>query len=112
MYINSKYISFDFCRKIFDINCPKCTYDKKVKSGIVKRKQRYKCRRCGYNYTVELNIDRQAEVNEKASLAYMPRRIEGCFTGRFFVSVLNRKRKPTGLQFKTSPVFFSKNIVD
>ncbi|KAA6314819.1 hypothetical protein EZS27_034623, partial [termite gut metagenome] len=25
------------------MNCPKCTCDKSVKSGIIKGKQRYKC---------------------------------------------------------------------
>ncbi|KAA6300783.1 MAG: hypothetical protein EZS26_003055, partial [Candidatus Ordinivivax streblomastigis] len=26
------------------MNCPKCTCDKSVKSGIIKGKQRYKCK--------------------------------------------------------------------
>lgn len=35
------------------MKCPKCFYIRSVKDGIVKGKQRYKCKRCGYRYTVE-----------------------------------------------------------
>jgi transposase len=35
------------------MKCPKCKSEKKVKDGIVKGKQRYKCRKCAYRYTVE-----------------------------------------------------------
>jgi transposase-like protein len=36
------------------MNCPKCTCSKSVKSGITKGRQRYKCKGCGCNYSVEL----------------------------------------------------------
>ena len=32
--------------------CPRCQGEKVVKSGIVKERQRYKCKKCGYNFTV------------------------------------------------------------
>lgn len=34
------------------MQCPNCQSDKCIKSGIVKGKQRYKCKQCGYNFTV------------------------------------------------------------
>ncbi len=33
--------------------CPKCSSDQYVKSGIVKERQRYQCKACGYYYTVQ-----------------------------------------------------------
>ena len=36
------------------MQCPKCSSEKRIKSGIVKERQRYKCKECGCNYTVEL----------------------------------------------------------
>jgi transposase-like protein len=36
------------------MNCPKCKSDRYKKNGLVKDKQRYKCHKCGYNYTVEI----------------------------------------------------------
>ena len=36
------------------MQCPKCSSEKRIKSGIIKERQRYKCKECGYNYTVEL----------------------------------------------------------
>ena len=32
--------------------CPKCQSTKKVKNGVVREAQRYKCRECGCNYTI------------------------------------------------------------
>ncbi len=32
--------------------CPKCNSDKAVKSGIIDERQRYKCKECGYHFTV------------------------------------------------------------
>ena len=37
-----------------NMDCPKCASTKKVKSGIVKSRQRFKCKECGCNYTVEI----------------------------------------------------------
>lgn len=33
--------------------CPKCGGEEIVKSGIVKDRQRYKCKSCAYNFTVQ-----------------------------------------------------------
>jgi len=33
--------------------CPHCNSDNISRNGIVKEKQRYKCKECGYNFTVD-----------------------------------------------------------
>ncbi|WP_175445422.1 IS1/IS1595 family N-terminal zinc-binding domain-containing protein [Ulvibacter litoralis] len=33
-------------------SCPNCSSDHYVKSGIINNRQRYKCKKCGYNFTV------------------------------------------------------------
>ncbi|WP_224995329.1 helix-turn-helix domain-containing protein [Cesiribacter sp. SM1] len=35
------------------LSCPKCQHDKTAKSGIVKNRQRYRCKQCNYHFTVE-----------------------------------------------------------
>lgn len=35
------------------ITCPKCNSDSNVKSGVVGGRQRYKCKRCQYHFTVQ-----------------------------------------------------------
>ena len=32
--------------------CPKCESSEATKSGVVNNRQRFKCRACGYHYTV------------------------------------------------------------
>ncbi|MDQ6989287.1 MAG: helix-turn-helix domain-containing protein, partial [Mariprofundaceae bacterium] len=32
--------------------CPKCSHVIATKSGVIKSRQRWKCKSCGYNYTV------------------------------------------------------------
>ncbi len=34
------------------MNCPKCKSDEKTKDGVIKGRQRYKCKDCGFRYTV------------------------------------------------------------
>ena len=34
------------------MKCPKCKFEKSVKNGIIRGAQRFKCKECGYNYTV------------------------------------------------------------
>ena len=34
------------------MHCPKCSSESFNKDGIVKKKQRYKCNKCNYRYTV------------------------------------------------------------
>ena len=47
------------------VSCPKCSHQNCIKDGIIKEKQRYKCKLCGYRHTVlqrgkGLAIKRQA----------------------------------------------------
>jgi len=32
--------------------CPKCNHSRTIKSGVIRGRQRYKCKRCGYHFTV------------------------------------------------------------
>lgn len=41
--------------------CPQCQSKKVVKSGVVKEKQRYKCKDCGYHFTVN-KIGKQIDM--------------------------------------------------
>jgi hypothetical protein len=43
------------------MNCPKCASEKKVKSGVVKGRQRYKCKECG----CKNKINGKASIHEK-----------------------------------------------
>jgi transposase-like protein len=36
------------------MQCPRCNNSDYVKNGLVNGRQRYKCKQCNYNYTVEL----------------------------------------------------------
>lgn len=33
--------------------CPKCQYDQATKAGVVHQRQRYRCKQCGYHFTVD-----------------------------------------------------------
>ncbi len=33
--------------------CPKCQSENRVKSGVINNRQRYRCKDCGYNFTVK-----------------------------------------------------------
>jgi transposase-like protein len=50
------------------MNCPKCTSDQKVKSGIINERQRYKCKECGCNYTVEIKSTAKPNSMKKDAL--------------------------------------------
>jgi len=39
------------------MDCPKCKSSLKTKDGIVRNKQRYKCKDCSYRYTVVAKSD-------------------------------------------------------
>ena len=75
------------------MNCPKCTCDKKVKSGAIKGRQRYKCKECGCNYTVELKSTGKPKLLKKQALhLYLEGlgfRSIGRFLGVSNVSVMN-----------------------
>jgi transposase-like protein len=50
------------------MNCPKCNCSKSVKSGKIKERQRYKCKDCGCNYTVELKSTAKPKSQKKQAL--------------------------------------------
>ena len=50
------------------MNCPKCKSENKVKNGFVKEIQRYKCKKCGYNYTVEKRSNEYGMSTKKFAL--------------------------------------------
>ncbi|OAV72843.1 Transposase [Bacteroidales bacterium Barb6] len=50
------------------MNCPKCSRERRVKSGILKGRQRYKCKECGCNYTVELKSAAKPALMKKQAL--------------------------------------------
>jgi transposase len=50
------------------MNCPKCNCSKSVKSGKIKERQRYKCKDCGCNYTVELKSTAKPESQKRQAL--------------------------------------------
>ena len=50
------------------MNCPKCKRDNKIKTGIIKSRQRYKCKECGYHFTVELKSTAKPMSIKKAAL--------------------------------------------
>jgi transposase-like protein len=50
------------------MNCPKCTCPKSVKSGKISERQRYKCKDCGCNYTVEIKSTAKPKSLKKQAL--------------------------------------------
>jgi transposase-like protein len=75
------------------MKCPKCSCKQSVKSGKIKGKQRYKCKECGCNYTVELKSTAKPQSLKKQALhLYLEGlgfRSIGRFLGVSNVSVLN-----------------------
>ena len=75
------------------MNCPQCQSAEKVKSGIVKEKQRYKCRGCSFHYTVEVKSTSKPKSMKKNALhLYLEGlgfRSIGRYLGVSNVSVLN-----------------------
>lgn len=61
-----KYIFVSLCKK--NMNCPKCLCEESVRSGIIKEKQRYKCKNCGCNYTVEMKSTAKPKSMKKQAL--------------------------------------------
>jgi len=50
------------------MNCPRCSSDKKVKSGIINSRQRYRCKDCNYNFTVEIKSTSKPKSMKKQAL--------------------------------------------
>lgn len=75
------------------MKCSKCDSSKKVKNGVLKGVQRYKCKECGYNYTIEKRSGEYSnETKRKALQLYLEGlgfRSIGRILGVSNVSVLN-----------------------
>ena len=50
------------------MNCTKCGSIKNVKSGVIKGEQRYKCKGCGCNFTVEIKSTAKPSSMKKDAL--------------------------------------------
>jgi transposase-like protein len=50
------------------MNCPRCKSEKKVKNGVINEKQRYRCKDCRYNYTVEKRSNEYSNSTKKKAL--------------------------------------------
>jgi transposase-like protein len=53
--------------------CPKCKSEERKKDGIVREKQRYKCKECNYRYTVEKREAKEStqEIRKLALKLYL-----------------------------------------
>ncbi len=52
------------------MKCLKCGSSKKVKNGVLKGVQRYKCKECGYNYTVEKRSGEYPKETKSSPIVY------------------------------------------
>jgi len=50
------------------MNCPKCCDSERIKSGKIKGRQRYKCKKCGCNYTVAIKSSAKPKSLKKKVL--------------------------------------------
>jgi len=50
------------------MNCPKCKSINHVKDGVVKGKQRHKCKECNYRYTVEIKSTSKPKEMKRLAL--------------------------------------------
>ena len=54
------------------MQCPKCNSDDYTNDGIVKSKQRYKCKKCNYRYTVQMkSTAKPKELKRLALILYL-----------------------------------------
>ena len=51
-------------------HCPKCKLTELCKDGIVKNRQRYKCKSCNYRFTVE-TIGKSYDLKRNALILYL-----------------------------------------
>ena len=49
------------------MKCPKCQSESRVKNGIVRNLQRYKCKDCRYNYTVCFDVVSEKDKKRRFS---------------------------------------------
>jgi transposase-like protein len=98
------------------MNCSKCKSNNKVRNGIVNGFQRYRCKECGYNYTVKKRSGEYSkETKRKALQLYLEGlgfRSIGRVLGVSNVSVLNWIRnygeKVKELQSNNKPIKYAK----
>jgi transposase-like protein len=50
------------------MDCPRCKCTESCKAGTAKGRQRYKCKSCGYYYTVERKSDVKPEATRRMAL--------------------------------------------
>jgi len=50
------------------MDCPKCKSNSHVKDGIIRGKQRFKCKNCHYRYTVERKSDVKTQETRRLAL--------------------------------------------
>jgi len=68
-YVVQVWITFG---EIASLSCPKCKSSHYVKDGIVRGKQRQKCKECRYHYTVERKSDvKTPEIRRLALELYL-----------------------------------------
>ena len=88
-----------------ELKCPKCGSEKRVKSGLKNKKQRYLCKECGCNYTGGQN-GYPEHIKKKAIQLYLEgngfRRIERILKVSH-VSVINWVKKAGAKLEKISP---------
>jgi transposase-like protein len=79
------------------MQCPKCKSEKRVKNGIIKQQQRYKCKDCGCNYTLSFEQNFEKEKKRRFALSMYLEGLGFHSIGRLLgvshVSVLNWIRK-------------------
>jgi transposase-like protein len=94
------------------MKCPKCSSEKNVKSGFTNGRQRYKCKECSCNYSVEIKSTAKPQSMKKQALhLYLEGlgfRSIGRFLGVSNVTVLNWIRsfglKENEIQSKTNEI--------
>ena len=50
------------------MDCSRCKNETKAKNGFIKAIQRYKCKKCGYIYTVEKRLNEYPKSVKKKTL--------------------------------------------
>lgn len=54
------------------MNCPRCNSNNKVKNGTIRGLQRYKCKNCNYNFSVELkSTGKPLFIKKQALILYL-----------------------------------------
>ena len=79
------------------MTCPKCIASEKIKNGIIRGLQRYKCKSCGFNFSVERHSNEYPKSTRRKALQLylegLGLRSIGRALGVSNVSVLNWIRK-------------------